>query len=164
MASIDKMYVNNYQKYSDLKLWCLIHKPSMLKNFYEPFLTETEFNNHIQERYDNHKENATNSYEKYNGAGGLDACVNELSKHYNKIYSAFNYKNDDSFYIIAEAQEIINNYNDVENYKPEMPITNFSFKQDKYLLWHCPLNFVREYLKENCGYTTKWYHKLFFKK
>lgn len=172
MAAIDKLYVNNYQDYSDLKLWCLINKPTMLKNFYEPFLTETELNNHIQERYNNYKERVTNSYEKFDGAGGLDACIVALTKHYYKIQSHIN-NVDEHFQAISvkckndiadEANEIIYNYITINTYKPEIPIANFSFKQDKYLLWKCPLDFVRDYLKENCDYTTKWYHKLFFKK
>ena len=34
----------------------------------------------------------------------------------------------------------------------ELPIANFRFKQDRYLYWHCPIDFVREYLKTQCGY------------
>lgn len=46
----------------------------------------------------------------------------------------------------------------------ELPIANFSFKQDKYLYWHCPLDFVREYLEIQCGYKkANWFVKLFWK-
>lgn len=46
----------------------------------------------------------------------------------------------------------------------ELPIANFSFKQDRYLYWHCPIEFVREYLETQCGYKkANWFVKLFWK-
>lgn len=46
----------------------------------------------------------------------------------------------------------------------ELPIANFRFKQDKYLYWHCPIEFVREYLETQCGYKkANWFVKLFWK-
>lgn len=43
-------------------------------------------------------------------------------------------------------------------------IANFSSKQDKYLYWHCPFDFVREYLEKQCGYKkANWFVKLFWK-
>lgn len=49
-------------------------------------------------------------------------------------------------------------------YDMELPIANFRFKQDKYLYWHCPLDFVREYLETQCGYKkANWFVKLFWK-
>lgn len=44
------------------------------------------------------------------------------------------------------------------------PISNFTFKQDRYLYWHCPLDFVRKYLREQCGYKDNWFVRLFWKK
>lgn len=43
------------------------------------------------------------------------------------------------------------------------PVMNTSFSVDKKLLWICPIPCVRKYLEEQCGYKTKWYHKLFWK-
>lgn len=45
----------------------------------------------------------------------------------------------------------------------EQPIANFSLKQDRYLYWHCPYDFVREYLREQCGYRDNWFVKLFWR-
>ena len=42
-------------------------------------------------------------------------------------------------------------------------IARFNHRQDKLLLWRCPIPFVREYLEKQCGYKTRWYHKLFWK-
>ena len=44
------------------------------------------------------------------------------------------------------------------------PLANFNRKQDRYLYWHCPLDFVREYLREQCGYKDNWFVKLFWRK
>lgn len=44
-----------------------------------------------------------------------------------------------------------------------LPIASFSCKQDRYLYWHCPFDFVREYLHEQCGYKDNWFVKLFWK-
>ena len=46
---------------------------------------------------------------------------------------------------------------------PKVAIANFSRKEDSYLYWHCPLDFVREYLHEQCGYKDNWFVKLFWK-
>ena len=44
-----------------------------------------------------------------------------------------------------------------------LAIAHLSPKEDKYLLWHCPIEEVREYLTKQCGYKERWYYKLFFK-
>lgn len=68
--------------------------------------------------------------------------------------------------IIESVHYIIEAYNrtaeDWENLY-SCPITNTPFSVDKKLLWICPVPCVRKYLEEQCGYKTKWYHKLFWK-
>lgn len=92
MAAIDKLYASSWD-YREFKVWCLIHKPSLLKNMYDPFY----------------------------------------------LYPVW------------------------DNPRREQPIAHFSHKQDRYLYWHCPLDFVREYLREQCGYKDNWFVKLFWK-
>ena len=56
----------------------------------------------------------------------------------------------------------ITNEEDIDNIK--FIIACFDSKQDKYLYWHCPLDFVREYLENQCGYKkANWFVKLFWK-
>lgn len=44
-------------------------------------------------------------------------------------------------------------------------IAHFPRKYDRYLYWHCPLEFVREYLEKQCGYKeANWFVKLFWRK
>lgn len=43
-------------------------------------------------------------------------------------------------------------------------ITSFFTYEDKYLYWHCPLEFIREYLETQCGFKkANWFVKLFWK-
>lgn len=43
-------------------------------------------------------------------------------------------------------------------------IASFFSHEDKYLYWHCPLEFVRKYLETQCGYKkANWFVKLFWK-
>ena len=90
MAAIDKLYCD-FWDYRELVVWCIKHKPSLLKNMHDPFRPAWE--------------------------------------------------------------------------KPmeKSPIANFSRKQDRYLYWHCPYDFVREYLSEQCGYKDNWFVKLFWR-
>lgn len=106
MAAIDKLRCRYYSDFIDFVVWCITYKPSLLNNFYYPFITRDEW-------YNWQKECSTNT-----------------------------------------------DYVDVR----ELPIANFRFKQDKYLYWHCPLDFVREYLETQCGYKkANWFVKLFWK-
>ena len=42
-------------------------------------------------------------------------------------------------------------------------IAFFNKKQNKYLYWFCPIDFVRSYLHKQCGYNDNWFIKLFWK-
>lgn len=54
------------------------------------------------------------------------------------------------------------NGDEIDNIK--LPIASFNTKEDRYLYWHCPLEFVREYLETQCGYKkANWFVKLFWK-
>ena len=102
MAAIDKLYLKYYSDHKDFVIWCMQYKPSLLNNFYNPFITRNEW----------------------------DKWQEEISK--------------------TELKKL--------------PIANFRFKQDKYLYWHCPLDFVRDYLEKQCGYKkANWFVKLFWK-
>lgn len=56
-----------------------------------------------------------------------------------------------------------NVHNGEVEYQP-LVIANFTRKQDKFLYWHCPLDFVRSYLNKQCGYKDNWFVKLFWRK
>ena len=53
---------------------------------------------------------------------------------------------------------------DYGNYT-KLTIASFLTYEDKYLYWHCPLEFIREYLETQCGYKkANWFVKLFWRK
>lgn len=115
MAGIDRVYTKHYDDKSDLVIWCVIHKPSLLKDIFYPF-----------NKYDDFKE----SQKYYAKAKGMK--------------------------IIPENEEMISDI--------KVAIASFNSKQDRYLYWHCPLEFIREYLETQCGYKkANWFVKLFWK-
>ena len=109
MAAISKLKTDNYSDYNEFRLWCLRNAPSLLMDFYEPFLSYSVWES-IQEKQ---------------------------WKHFNDVPSHFDIK---------------------------IIIAYFLSNTDKYLYWHCPLDFVREYLETQCGYKkANWFIKLFWK-
>ena len=106
MATNDKLRCRYYSDFKDFVVWCITYKPSLLNNFYNPFMSSIEW------------------------------------YHWQKEYSMNNNCMGDA----------------------KLPIANFTFKQDKYLYWHCPIKFGREYFKTQCGYKkANWFVKLFWK-
>ena len=106
MAANDKLRTKFYHEREDLIIWCIEHKPSLLRNVLTPFGL---------------------SYDEW------AKCQKEIDKQANDEMSS-------------------------------LLIAVFSPKQDRYLYWHCPLDFVREYLHEKWGYKDNWFVKLFWKK
>ena len=52
-----------------------------------------------------------------------------------------------------------------DNVDIPMIIAHFLPHESRYLYWHCPLDFIREYLKTQCGYKkANWFVKLFWRK
>lgn len=67
----------------------------------------------------------------------------------------------ESYWELLKKLNSTNRYNGKKAY---VPIANFTSKQDKYLYWHCPFDFVREYLEKQCGYKkANWFVRLFWK-
>lgn len=53
----------------------------------------------------------------------------------------------------------------IEYYDKSLIIAHFHSHEDKYLYWHCPLDFIREYLEVQCGYKkANRFVKLFWRK
>lgn len=50
------------------------------------------------------------------------------------------------------------------DFTKKLIVAHFNSIQDGYLYWHCPLDFIREYLENQCGYKkANWFVKLFWK-
>ena len=156
MAAINKMYLKDYYVFDGFRLWCLIHNPQLLKHFYHWNMTQQEWNQCKENKYRYDKKLCDECHPYFSNIESLEQyylqidvklppeqLTNEVSEHlqwYNKLSNKAKY---------------------IENCS--LAITNFSCKEDRYLLWHCPIEEVREYLIEQCGYKERWYYKLFFK-
>jgi hypothetical protein len=104
----------------------------------------------------------TNSYGDYNDFRIW--CIKNKPKLLNSFYEPFlSYIEWDS--LQKETYRICSkNKKDTEVKEISLIITHFSSNEDKYLYWHCPLDFIREYLETQCGYKkANWFVKLFWK-
>lgn len=87
-------------------------------------------------------------------------CIKNKPKLLNSFYEPFlSYGEWDKLQIqykkIGDKDGVINR---------QMIIAHFSSNDDKYLYWHCPLDFIREYLETQCGFNKpNWFIKLFWK-
>lgn len=154
MAAIDKLYVKNYWDFAILRLWVLINNPSLLVNIYNPFDTEYKgWEKRKEELYEDAKRTAMLFFNKY-----------PTLEDFRKVHKD-GMKDDDIVHDYNSMVNLKDSLQDEWKYKDNIsfPIATFSLKQDRWLFWHCPLDFVREYLKEQCGYKEKWYHKIIFK-
>lgn len=156
MAAIDKIYLKDYYVFNEFRLWCLIHNPKLLKHFYYWYLTPTAWDKWKEDIYQSRKEISDREL-KY------ASTIELLREHYKK--SGYNPSleqlEEEVEGILTEVEKLKDKTTYIENIT--LPITNFSDKEDKYLLWHCPIKEVREYLTKQCGYKDRWYYKLFFK-
>lgn len=163
MAALDKMYLKSYYTFDKFRLWCIAHKPALLYHFYHWNINKKE--------WDEWKEYCYNSAKEINDNAHKRCCTFEkLRKYYDDILK------DDPYCLSVpdeqvryEVKQHLEYYKELQNKKTwienhKLPVTNFSCKEDKYLLWHCPIKEVREYLIDQCGYKDRWYYKLFFKK
>ena len=157
MAAIDKMYLKDYYVFDEFRLWCLIHNPKLLKHFYHWNLTRKEWYNWKEDVYQSRKEMCDKIFD-------TNSTVERLKEKYEKIgfYASPEQLQDEVKSFLEEVEKLKHKDNYIENLT-SLPTTNFSCKEDRYLLWHCPIKEVREYLIEQCGYKEKWYYKLFFK-
>ena len=156
MAAIDKMYLKDYYVFDEFRLWCLIHNPKLLNHFYHWNMIYKEWEQWKEDVYHSHKET-------YNRELKRASTIELLREHYKK----FGYEppieqlEEEVAHVLTQVEKLKNKTTYIENIT--LPITNFSCKEDIYLLWHCPIEEVREYLTKQCGYKEKWYYKLFFK-
>ena len=156
MAAIDRMYLKDYCVFDEFRLWCLIHNPKLLKRFYNWNLTQQEWYEMKDNKYQTQKETYDMEFAKH-------STIELLQKNYKKL--GYNPPIEQIKCEVSSFLAEFESLKDVKTYieNIELPITNFSCKEDKYLLWHCPIEEVREYLIDHCGYKERWYYKLFFK-
>jgi hypothetical protein len=157
MAAIDKMYLKDYYVFDEFRLWCLIHNPKLLKRFYNWNMTRKDWNELKENIYQQTKLRCELNHVNF-------SSIESLKEYYltksNYIAPLVQLAKEVSEHLQL-CDELANKDLYLKNIT--LSITNFSCKEDKYLLWHCPIEEVREYLTKQCGYKERWYYKLFFK-
>lgn len=154
MAAIDKLYVKSYWEFEEFRLWVIINKPSLLTNIYSPFETNYEsWEKRKNKKFDDDNIIVMNFFSRY-------PTLEDYRKTHKEYISEDNIVDD-----YKSMVKLCLSLRDEWTYKNNISfsIANFDMNQDRWLFWHCPLDFVREYLKEQCGYKEKWYHKIIFK-
>ena len=168
MAAIDKMYLKDYYVFDNFRLWCIANKPTLLYHFYNWNMNEKEWNEWKENCYNNAKEINDKAHERFCSFEKLRKYYDEIIKSMKEEYSDYSITildeqvRDEVKYHLDCRKELLDKETWIKNH--ELPITNFSCKEDKYLLWHCPIEEIRKYLIDQCSYKERWYYKLFFKK
>lgn len=164
MAAIDKMYVHSYYEYDDLRKWAIVYYPELLFYFYDITFTNERYEKNKNEWLMHEKIIIKKEYQKIGNPMDIPCdSVQKLIEHYKKT-ADYDCPKEQAEY---EVHYIMDRYQDMldgtleDNYT--FPVLNIPLKVDRKLLWICPVPCIREYLEKQCGYKTKWYHKLFWR-
>ncbi len=165
MAAIDKMYVHSYYEYDDVRRWAMVYYPELLFHFYDVVLSYNDYKKNRDEWMEQYKKNIERNYARLGEFKTESQAVSNLQDYYMK---SAGYKcplrqaKEEVDYCLNLYKKLqIGNYALEDDYT--FPVMNTPCGVDKKLLWICPLPCVRKYLEEQCGYKTRWYHKLFWK-
>ena len=93
-------------------------------------------------------------------------CIKHKPELLNSFYEPF--MSYGEWYSLQEQQHkriCSKEKKDIEIEEMSLIIAHFFSHEDKYLYWHCPLDFIRQYLEKQCGYKkANWFIKLFWRK
>ena len=159
MAAIDKLYVHSYYEYDDLRKWAIAYYPELLFYFYNITTTYQDWEDNCKAYVKQHIAIAKRDYKMI---GKESLAVENLIKHYKYVdgYDCPREQAEEEAFAIIDAYH--RTYRDWEEIYT-CPVMNTPLEVDRKLLWICPVPCVRKYLEEQCGYKTRWYHKLFWK-
>ena len=158
MAAIDKLYITEYDDLANLRIWANAYYPKLFFWFYENALTidEEEFNKLKKKRAKKFKETSVSTWRQISPDNTLNGAIAYLMHEYNQTEEEA--RKDAEYYYDTAHSDI----KEIEKHFG-ISVMNTPTKIDKMLKWRCPLYRIREYLKDQCGVKTRWYHKLFWK-
>ncbi len=164
MAAIDKMYVHSYYDYDDLRRWAFVYYPELLFYFYDITFTNERYEKNKNEWIMHEKVIIKKEHQKIGNPMDIPCdSVQKLIEYYKKTANYDCSKEQaehEVHYIMDRYQDMLDGTLE-DNYT--FPVLNTPLKVDRKLLWICPVSCVREYLEKQCGYKTRWYHKLFWR-
>lgn len=164
MAAIDKMYCHSYYEYDDLRKWAIVYYPQLLFYFYTITLDYTLWQKNVNSWLDTTKRHIMwGLVMRLGNTNNTDDAIQNLIKYYKESvnydcpYEQAKSEVDDIF----ARKRLLDAGMLEEEYT--FPVMNTPLNVDRKLLWICPISCVRKYLEEQCGYKTRWYHKLFWR-
>lgn len=154
MAANDKLWITDYYELEELRRWAMVYYPKLLlwldidyteKTFEDSKARlATSYKGFVDTRWKNiaynDTINAAIAYLKIQGYSEEDA-----TEEANTVYREYK----------ADMRTIYDN--------TKISIMNTPLKIDRKLKWICPVECVREYLKNQCGVKERWYYKLFWR-
>lgn len=161
MAAIDKFRTNSPSTKRQLIEFFLTYKPQYLRYIYDPFESELEFTNRQKDLYYRNKESIIKQFKNYPTA---KVFIDNHSK-----FECYDPKNNEELeeewieYVKKPYDKVISD-DEYAYMDTTLIVMNCPCSVDRWLKWFCPIYDVREYLHNQCGVKTRWYHKLFFKK
>lgn len=164
MAAIDKIYCHSYYEYDDLRKWAIVYYPQLLFYFYTITLDYILWQKNVDSWLDTTKRHIMRDVVmRLGNANNNDDAIQNLIKYYKESanydcpYEQAKSEVDDIFErkVLLDAGMLEEEYT--------FPVMNTPLSVDRKLLWICPISCVRKYLEEQCGYKTRWYHKLFWR-
>lgn len=164
MAAIDKLYVHSFYEYDELRKWAIAYYPELLFHFYDITVTYKQWENNCKDYAKRQFENAKKEFDKLKQLGDpfdRNIIVFKKIQCYREQGIEMPLEN-----AIETVDYTVKAYQNTEEDWEElysMPVMNTPLEVDRKLLWICPVPCVRKYLEEQCGYKTKWYHKLFWR-
>lgn len=165
MAAIDKMYVHSYYDYDYLRKWAFAYYPKLL--FYMPNISISlnEYLTNRQEWLKVYKQRIKKDIARLGNYKTKEEAVVNLRYYYKETADydcPLEQAKDEVDYCIKQYTKLqAGDFALEDDYS--MCVMNTPFKVDRKLLWICPIPCVREYLEKQCGYKTRWYHKLFWR-
>lgn len=169
MAGIDKIYVTSVEDWLTFRNWCIRNRrkcwnKTHLNLLHGWYATDTRYVNEWLEEvrkkdieyYDECRKGLVNrdSYEFYNRFTHINfkgRSTEEYSEFYKSCLPIGSEKWKENCTVdswaVERLSEIFEEWGD-KNPPSEIPMTNFSYKIDRWLICHCPIEFVRKRLKE----------------
>lgn len=172
MAGIDKIYVTSVEDWLTFRNWCIRNRrkcwnKTHLNLLHGWYATDARYVNEWLEEvrkkdieyYDECRKGLANrdSYEFYNRFTCIpfDNKSIKSTEDYSKLFKSCLPPGSENWrkhcvvdkWAVERLSEVFEEWGD-KNPPSEIPMTNFPYKIDRWLIRHCPIEFVRKRLKE----------------
>lgn len=165
MAAVDKMYVHGYYEYDDVRKWAIAYYPELVFYMYRFSMNAEDYFSNREEWLETYKEHIMRDYKRLGKFKTKPEAVQNLIKHYKETADydcPLKQAKEEVDYCLSQYEKLqAGDYALEDDYT--FPVMNTPIEVDRKLLWICPVPCVRKYLEEQCGYKTRWYHKIFWR-